>query len=234
MSPIRHHIKRAAEVLRASPLVATRDHQTKHAVMQFAKKAGLVYFGSASLSAGDTRLVGGVTLASVHKDAHYCLGAHDGYDITCVQRLSDVSFPGKKSVQHAWVVMQFDLHSASPLPHVLIGRKDQAQLVYDNFLEIHRDMQPHVFSVPDEHKKEYVNQYVTYSPPAHAHTVDFLLSPEFTSAVVGHFKNMMIEVEGDSLYLFVDHARPSAAFLNKMMHYGLLVARHIDERMGAK
>lgn len=233
MSPLRHHLKKASDFISTSPLIATKDRQTKHAITQFAKKAGLVYFGSITIETNDSRLVRGATLASGYKDAHYCFGVHDGYDIVCVQRQAQSKFPGKKSTLHSWMIMEFDLHSATPLPHILIGRKGQAELLYDNLLATQRDMQPHVFSAPETHNKEYSRQYVTYSPPVHAPMVDFILSPEFTSAIVGHFKHLMIEIEGDSLYLMVDQTKLSVPFLDKMMHYGLQVAKHIDERVGA-
>lgn len=234
MSPLGHQFKKASGFFRASPLIATKDYQTKYAFLQFAKKSGLVYFGSTAASTDGSRLVRGVTLTSKHTDAHYCLGVHDGYDIACVQRSGEMSFPGKKSTKHSWIIMEFDLHSASPLPHILIGRKNEAELLYDNMLTINRDMQEHIFSTPDQHKKEYIKQYATYSPPAYAHMVEFVISPEFSSAIVSHFKNLLIEIEGDNIYLFIDQPKPTAAFLNKMMHYGLMVAKHIDERLGAK
>lgn len=232
MSALKHHLKKASQLLGASTRL-TRDSQAKHVMTQFARKAGLVYFGSITVETNDSRLVRGVTLAPGHRDAHYCFGAHDGYDIVCVQRQSESVFPGKKSTSHTWTIMEFDLHTPTALPHIVIGRKDQAQLIYDNLLATQRDMQPHVFNSPDSHKEAYSKHYITYAPPAHAPMVDFIVSPEFTSAIVGHFKHLMIEIEGDNVYLFVDQAKPNVAFLNKMMHYGLLVAKHIDERVGA-
>lgn len=233
MTPLRHHLKRASEIIGASPLVATKDRQTKHIITQFARRAGLVYFGTITVKENDSRLVRGVTLGSGHRDAHYCFGVHDSYDIVCVQRLSETTFPGKKSVSHEWYIMEFDLHAAVPLPHILVGRKDSNGSLYDNLLATHRDMQPHEFAEPNLHHKDYSKEYVTYAPPAHAPMVEFILSPEFTSAIVGHFKNLLIEIEDDSLYLLVDKPKLSEAFLNKMMHYGLQVAKHIDERVGA-
>lgn len=232
MSQLKHHLKKASDLFGASTRL-TKDKQTKHVMTQFARRAGLVYFGSMGVETNDSRLVRGATLTTDHKDAHYCFGAHDSYDIVCVQRQAQVTFPGKKSTSHTWLVMEFDLHTAVPLPHILIGRKDQAELIYDNMLATQRDMLLHVFSSPDMHHKDYDKHYATYAPPAHAPMVEFIVSPEFTSAIVGHFKHLMIEIEGDSIYLFVDQSKLSVDFLNKMMHYGLLVARHIDERMGA-
>jgi hypothetical protein len=232
MTNISRHVKKASEFI-GSATALTKTRQEKRTIIQFAKKAGLVYFGSISVQSNDSRLVRGVTLSTSYNDSHYCFGAHDGYDIVCVQRLAQVRAPGQPSTKHRWFIMEFDLHTATALPHIVIGRRDQANLLYANMLSVQRDMQPHAFADPDGHHKDFARHFVTFAPPAHAPMVEFIVSPELTSAIVNHFKHLMIEVEGDSVYLLVDNPTITMGFLNKMMHYGIQFAKHIDERVGA-
>lgn len=226
MKSITHHLRNAA-------LSLTGSGQTKRVMMQFARKSGLIYFGAIDSAENGDHLIRGITLTMPGKDSHYSFGSHDSYDIACVQRVGVANFPDRKSTNHSWVVMQFDLHTASPLPHVLIGRRDQAQLLYASLLSIQREMSEHVFAEPDSHHKNFAKQFITLASPAHAGLVEHVVSPEFTSAIVGHFKNLMIEIEDDSLYLFIDDPRPTLQSLDKMLHYGLVCAKHVDERMGA-
>ncbi len=232
MTKLSHHVKKATQFI-GSATAVTRARQEKRIITQFAKKSGLVYFGSISIQSNDSRLVRGVTLSTSYNDSHYCFGVHDGYDIVCVQRLAQVRTPGQPSVKHRWFIMEFDLHTATALPHILIGKRDQASAMYANMLSVQRDMQPHVFADPAGHHKDFERKFVTFAPPAHSAMVEFIVSPELTGAIASHFKQLMIEVEGDSVYLLVDSPALSIAFLNKMMHYGIQFARHIDERVGA-
>lgn len=232
MTKLSHHVRKATQII-GSATAITRARQDKRMITQFAKKAGLVYFGSISIQSNDSRLVRGVTLSTSYNDSHYCFGAHDGYDIVCVQRLAQVRTPGQASAKHRWFIMEFDLHTATALPHILIGRRDQANALYATMLSVQRDMQPHAFAAPDGHHKDFSRHFVTFAPPAHAPMVEFIVSPELTGAIVSHFKNLIIEVEGDSVYLLVDNPPLTVGYLNKMMHYGLQFAKHIDERVGA-
>ena len=232
MASISHHVKKASQLL-GSATAVTKARQEKRTITQFAKKAGLVYFGSISVQSNDSRLVRGVTLSTSYNDAHYCFGVHDGYDIVCVRRLSQVRTPGQPSAKHRWFIMEFDLHTATALPHILIGRREQANAMYANMLSVQRDMQPHAFADPEGHHKDFSRNFVTFAPPAHSSMVEFIVSPDLTSAITSHFKQLMIEVEGDSVYLLVDNPTLSVGFLNKMMHYGIQFAKHIDERVGA-
>ncbi len=226
------HIKKASALIGVTTRL-TKDLQAKRIMVQFTNKTGLLYFGEINTQDNDSRLVRGITLATGYRDTNYCFGAHDSYDIAVVQRLGQVEVPDRQSDSHRWLIMQFDLHTATSLPHILISRRSAAEAMYANFLDVNRDMLEHVFASPDDHHEQFTKQFVTFAPPAHAPTVEHIVSPEFTSAIVGHFKHLMIEIEGDSVYLFVDDPVITTPFLNKMLHYGLQFAKHIDERVGA-
>jgi len=195
--------------------------------MAFAKKRKLVYFAHVDTRENDSQVVRGITLGMSVRDSHHLFGSHDGYDIICVQR------QGEAGTNHLWTVMEFDLHTAVGLPHVMLGKKTEVQPLFESLLGIHRDLQIHEFDDTKNHHRKFTKHFVAYAPPAHAPLVEHIISPELTSSLVDHIHRIVIEIEGDSVYLSVDDPTLSVQYLDKMMHYGIQFAKHIDQRMGA-
>lgn len=227
MGQMAEHLKRASSRLLGVPARATSDRHGKRAFMAFAKKRHLVYFSSIDTTQNDVQVVRGVTLGISSGDKHHVFGGHDGYDMAVVLR------HGEPGTDHEWIVMQFDLHTAVNLPHMIIGKKAEAKILFESLLGIHRDLQMHEFAEPKSHHSKFIKHFVLYAPPAHAPTVEYVISPELTNALVDHVHRIVIEIEEDSVYLTVDRPSLSVQYIDKMMHYGIQFAKHIDEKMGA-
>ena len=227
MKHVIHRVRRASSRLLGIPAKLTSHRHSKQVFTDFAKKRGLLYFDDFNANQDDSHVVRGITLGISSGDAHHVFGSHDGYDIVCVQR------QGERDINHEWIVMAFDLHTAVNLPHILIGKKSEAQPLFESLLGIHRDLQIHEFTQPEVHSKKFIKHFISYTPPAHAQLVEHIISPELTNAVVDHIHNIVIEIEGEVVYLTVDKPSLSVEYLDKMMHYGILFAKHIDEKMGA-
>lgn len=227
MKSLVHHVRRASTLLLGVPSRASNDRLAKRAFMAFAKKRGLVYFANVDTRQNDAQVVRGITLGMSEGDAHHIFGTHDSYDIVAVQRR------GELGSNHVWTVMEFDLHTAVPLPHIILGKKNEAKPLFESLLGIHRDMQVHEFAEPASHHRKFIKHFIMYAPPAHAPLIEHIISPELTNALVDHIHRIVIEIEGDSVYLSVDNPSLSVHYLDKMMHYGILFAKHIDQKMGA-
>jgi hypothetical protein len=227
MAKLTDHLQRASTLLLGTPSKLASDRHAKHVFTTFAKKRKLVYFSEVNTKKDDTHIVRGVTLGISGGDLRHLFGSHDGYDVMCVQR------QGEAGTSHLWTVMEFDLHTAVSLPHVILGKKSEVEPLFHSLLGIHRDLQEHLFIEPKEHHRKFIKHFVTYAPPAHAPLVEHIISPELTNSLVDHIQRIVIEIEGDSIYLSVDNPVLSVGFLDKMMHYGILFAKHIDKKMGA-
>lgn len=226
MKRVVHHLRRTSSLLIGAPSRLSKDIRDKRTFMEFAKKRRLVYFANIDTSANDSQVVRGITLGLSSGDKQHVFGTHDSYDMAVVQRQGETE-------GRYWVVMQFDLHTAVSLPHMIIGKETEARPLFESLLGIHRDLQLHHFAEPGQHHSKFSNHFVTYAPPAHAPLVEYVVSPELTNALVDHIHHIVIEIEGDSVYLIVDNPSLSVQYLDKMMHYGIQFAKHIDEKMGA-
>lgn len=199
----------------------------KHGFMEFAKKRRFIYFDAAvDSSKRDLRAVKGFTLGLSSHDANYMVGSHDDYDIMCVQRQSN------SGAKHVWTVMAFELHTAVYLPHILLGKKSQVEPLYNSLPGMKEGLEVHEFT-KSEHRGAFSVHFIAYAPPAYNSTIEHVISPELTNAVVDHIQHVVIEVIEDTVYLATDHLAVSAVYLDKIMHYGIQFARHIDEKMGA-
>ena len=118
-SRIIHKGKVKFQQLVPAKVVQSRLH--KRAFQQFATKLGLVYFGYVDQRNDEHSLVRGVTVSTKHRDNHYCIGSFDGYDITVVERVDTLHFPGKESKTHNWTILTLDLHHGHDVPHVFMG-----------------------------------------------------------------------------------------------------------------
>lgn len=227
MKRVVHHLRRASSLLIGTPSRLSNEIHDKRIFTAFAKKQHLVYFSSIDTSANDTQVVRGITLGLSSGDKQHMFGSHDGYDMAVVQR------QGETGSGRCWLVMQFDLHTAVNLPHMIIGKETETRPLFESLLGIHRDLQLHLFADPQQHHGKFNKHFVTYASPAHAPLVEHVVSPELTNALVDHIQHIVIEIEGDSIYLIVDRPSLSVQYLDKMMHYGIQFAKHIDEKMGA-
>jgi len=198
--------------------------------MEFAEKVGLVYFGYVDQRNDDHRLVRGLTVSADHRDNHYCIGTYHDYDVTFVERTDTISFPGKASKTHDWLIMAFDLRTTIDLPHVFIGLHSHNDTFYahlftkfSNLAKVHLG----TFSV---YPQEFTQRYTLYAPPSEAISAEILFDAGVAKNIGDHFGNMTIEVANGCVYLYTDGQRPTAALLEKMLQYGVWLATTIDRQ----
>lgn len=217
-------IKRAIRHMTPQHVVRTR--LTRRVVEQFAEKAGLVYFGYVD-QRDDHRLVRGHTVSATHIDSHYCIGTVRGYDVVLLQRNDVLVTKGQKEQRCHWLILTFDLHSPVDVPHLYVAHKGRAGILET----IPMRLQTLNIGVLSAYPAQFTGNYTVYGQPAHAVEIEQVLSPEIASVIATHFHGASIEIEDNTVYLYIESPHPREALLEKMLSNGLWLAEQIDTRL---
>ena len=196
-------------------------------IRQFARTFHLLYFASADDSLAKTDTARGSVSAQGQRDRHICIGEHDGYEIVLLDREATIIGSSELTTRHHWLILQIDLHHHSALPFIFIGTKQQSKAFYARLFTAEREarlLDPEYFIAT----KQFARHYTLISSPAEHTTIARLLAQPITDAMAHHHYPFAIEIHDDRLLVITDADRPTAALLTKMLHYGLWLARHID------
>lgn len=222
--------KRIARLKRAirhmSPRHIIKSRLTKGVVQRFADKAGLVYFGHVDQRDDDHRLVRGHTVSASHVDTNYCVGSLRGYDVTLVSRNDVVLGKNLKTEQRChWLIMTADLKTSKDVPHFYIGHVSRRAAYASSY----EQLVPLLLRTALSYPKQFLDTYAVYGRPTHALEIERLIPPEIASVIVSHFKDTSIEIEDNSVYLYIESQHPTTAQLEKIVANGLWLAKSIDE-----
>lgn len=226
---IKDKTKRILNQLVPASVIQAQLH--RRVITQFAEKVGLVYFGYVDQRSDEHRLVRGLTLSANHRDNHYCIGTFDGYDITFVERRDTIRFPGKSTKTHNWLIMTFDLHATIDLPHVFLGLHSHSATFYAHLFTKFS----HLTKIPLEqygsYSKAFLHKYAIYTSPDQMQNMSSLFNPELAKPIGDHFGSMTFEIADGCLYMYVEDQRTTQALLEKMLKYGIWLAKSIDARL---
>jgi hypothetical protein len=213
------------------PAYVMQSQIHKRVFMQFAEKVGFVYFGYVDQRSDDHRLIRGLTVSATHRDNHYCIGSYEGYDITLVERIDTITFPRKPTKQHKWIIMTFDLHTSVDIPHIFLGFHTHSETFYAQLLTKFSHLaKVHLGSIT-LYDKAFTDRYVMYTQPAQVVAAEQLFDAQMARTIADHFGSFTLEITEGTLYLYAEHQRPSTALLEKMLQYGLWLAKTIDYKM---
>jgi hypothetical protein len=210
-------------------VVQSRLH--KRTFMQFAEKAGLVYFGYVDQRSDEHRLIRGLTVSANHRDNHYCIGDFGGYDVMLVERTDTIRFPGKPTRTHNWIIMTFDLHASSDVPHVFLGLHTHSETFYAHLFTKFSHLSRVPLGTFGAYDPAFVNRYAIYTEPAQSLAAERLFDQVITKTIADHFGSLTIEITEGCLYLYAEHQRPTVALLEKMIKYGVWLAQSIDAKL---
>jgi len=223
--------QRSRQLLKAFvPAQVLQSRLHKRVYMQFAEKVGFVYFGYVDQRNDEHRLVRGLTVSSAHRDNHYCIGSFKGYDIAFVERTDTLHFPGKESKHHDWLIMTFDLHTPFDVPHIFVGLQTHSEVFYAHLFTKFSQLARAPLGVTGVYDTHFMSQYALYVEPSRAIEAEHLFNRDITHVIAERFGGMTLEIVDGTLYLYAEHQRPTMAFLEKMMSYGIWLAQAIDER----
>jgi hypothetical protein len=212
-----------------SKVVQSRLH--KRVMMNFAERAGLVYFGYVDQRDDEHRLVRGLTISPHHRDNHYCIGTFQGYDVVLVERTDTIKFPGKSAKMHDWIIMEFDLHTKWDIPHIFLGLHSHSDTFYAQLFTKFSKLARMPQSTLGVYSQAFASRYAVYTEPERAIEVEELFDKKITETIGQHFGSLTVEVSEGCLYLYAEHQRPSQALLDKMIKYGTWLAESIDMKM---
>lgn len=215
-------------VKRLVPAKVIQSRLHKRVFMQFADKTGLVYFGYVDQRNDEHSLVRGLTVSAHHRDNHYCIGSFDDYDITLVERSDTIRFPGKPARTHEWVIMSFDLHQSVDLPHVFLGLHTHDEAFYAQLFTKFTHFTRLPLASLGGYDPGFLARYALYANPAQIVSAERLFNQAMTKIIGEQFGGLTIEISEGCLYLYSENHRPSLALLEKMIKYGVWLAKTID------
>lgn len=220
--------KEAIQRLVPSKVIQSRVYQ--RTFQRFADKVGLVYFGYVDQRNDEHSLIRGMTVSTKHRDNHYCIGSFEGYDITLVERVDTIHFPGKPSKLHNWVIMTFDLHRSVDLPHVVLGSHSHNETFYAQFFTKYVHFTKINLEQTGAYSRDFMNKYTLYAKADHALSAERLFHPTLARSIADQFGSLSIEIHEETVYLYAEHHHPSTALLDSMLTRGMWLARTIDQQ----
>lgn len=200
----------------------------KRTIAKFAEKNGLLYFSSLTAGPIPIDVVRGATSSPDQKDSNICIGTHDGYGFVFLERRASVSFDSHPTTSHVWHIMEFDLHSHTNLPFIFIGTRQQSRAFYARLFNTRRtirQLEPTYYA----NSQTFSSHYAVFASPAEQILLAQVLSQPIVSTMEKHKLPFAIEIQDDSLFVITEATQVSQATLTQMMHYGLWLAKHLDE-----
>lgn len=225
-------VKKASQHLKAfvpAKVIQARLH--KRVFMQFAERLGLVYFGYVDQRSDDHRLIRGLTVSATHRDDHYCIGSFQGYDVTLVERVDTIRFPGKPAKNHDWIIMTFDLHTSVDIPHIFVGLHTHSETFYAHLFTKFSTLAKVPLGTFGAYDAAFVNKYAVYTAPAQSIAAEQLFDQTIARTMAERFGSLTVEVADGCLYLYAEHQRPSIALLDRMAKCGTWLAQAIDQHV---
>lgn len=223
-------IRTKRAVRHMSPRHIIRTRLSARILRNYADKVGLVYFGSVNQTDDEHRLVRGHTVSATHLDDHYSVGTIHGYDVAVVLR-NDVVQLSKGGEQRChWLIVTFDLHTKYDLPHIYIGHRSK-QAVYQASCS---RLMPLSVGTLVHYPANFTANYSVYGVPAHATTIERLITPQIATIIMSHFADASIEIEDNTVYLYVESRYPNETILEKMVSNGLWLANNIDAMLAPR
>lgn len=220
-----HHRVRAAYDKAGLSEAAMR----KRTIEKFAQKFGLLYFRSVNAASSQVSVIRGSTASIDQQDGNICIGSHDGYDMVFVERTATTSFGEYPSTRHRWHIMEFDLHSHNNLPFIFIGTRQQSRTYYAKLFGTHREVGHITREMHPNITKNFDAHYTVVASPAEHIVLTQLLTEPITASMAKNQLPFAIEIHGDSLFVITEASQVSQQSLTKMLHYGIWLARHIDD-----
>jgi hypothetical protein len=224
-----HIKKRAARAYHrvgGSDVVKRRDGAT-----EFAKKHNLIYFHTISADADEAPVIRGSTMTHGQVDSNFCIGTHAGYDMALVERAVEINFVGFEPSLHRFYVLEIDLKQAHDLPFIFVGTKQLTKAFYAKVLLSHRNITYLQLDSTSAMGAAFHGHYALISSPSQMPLLNSLFTADVIDSMGAHKHPISIEVEDDSLIVFTDAEKPSQQLMDELLHYGLWLAKLVDERL---
>lgn len=207
-----------------SPRHMIKSHISGRTMRNYAEKVGLVYFGNIGRNEEDQRLIRGHTVSPTHIDNHYCVGTVRGYDVAMVVRNDVVPIGAGQTERCHWLIVTFDLLTKYELPHIYIGHRSRQNV----YVAAHRQLMELPLGAYNQYPSKFLNNYSIYGAPAHHTIIERLINPQIAEIIQSHFSAASVEIEDNTVYLYIESRYPTEAIIEKMVSNGLWFAANID------
>lgn len=209
------------------PLSIGRELAVKKVIKQFARKFGLVYFGSVNQREDEHELIRGITVSSSHVDTHFCVGDYEGHDISLVDRRNTLLFPEQLPQRYHWLIMQVDLHRDG-LPHVFIDGNHHTEEFYTTLFMKFANMN-NANMIFSSTNPLFEKTFKIFTPADKFDETEAMLSGERAAMLAHHFKQFDYEIDGDRLLIYAEDPIVSSHTLHEMLRVGQWLASELDD-----
>ena len=202
----------------------------KHLILKFAKKSGLVYFGTVNQNSDDHRIVRGFTVSSSHQDNHYSVGTVGRYDMTLVDRNDAVWKPDGSIAIFNWLIMAFDLHTKQEIPHFFISSHNHDSAPYNSLFTTFHTLKEVKFGTFEEYSPEFTSRFSIFAQPSMSIEIERLFPADVSRVLGAHFWPFFAEQNENVLYIYADNAQIAPSLLDTILEDGLWLAGHLDHQ----
>lgn len=201
--------------------------KTKKIYKDACERYGLVYFGLVNQQDDEHEMVRGVTLSPTHRDAHYCVGSINGFDVIICERTDIVHFPGKPSTEYRWNILQIDLRGVS-LAHTLLDANHHDETFYAQLFTKFIRLTKADKSIFSEHNSSFTKKYTLYTPPDALDALPFLFSKDTTDIIGTHFAQFDYECFQDRLIVYAPDRKATKQLIDHMVKAGVWLANELE------
>jgi hypothetical protein len=196
---------------------------------RFARKAGLVYFGSVDQHVDEHEIIRGLTVSTTHRDDHYAVGTFDGYDISLVDRFDVIMDPRNQDTEHSWVILQISLERPQGFPHLFFSPVGHGEDAYSKFYKANNQLKPVNDLFRGAHSPEFHSRYQLHMSASLALETEKVLTPEVTQTIAARLWPHAIEVFDGKLYVYTTGVRITDTLLSSCLESALWLARKLDQ-----
>jgi len=197
-------------------------------ISSFAKKIGLVYFGSVNQHLDEHKIIRGLTVSSTHMDSSYCVGTFEGYSLSVVDRKDYSVEPDGTEILNNWIIFAFELHNETAVPHFFIGTNNHDIRPFHSLFSTFPNMKEIDLSEFVDYGDDFTTRFSIFARPAKTIEVLDIISADIAKVVAAHFWPLSVEQHDNVLYIYSTFEKVNSALLDKMLKNGHWLAVQID------
>jgi hypothetical protein len=210
-----------------------RRHSTKarsrgRILRAFARKAGLVYFGTVDQHIDEHEVIRGLTVSTSHQDDHYAVGSFDGYDVSLVDRFDIVVDSKGSTVEHSWVILQLTLERVD-LPHIFLKPVNHGSGAYDKFFTAFTHLKPVNSLFQGAHSDEFHGRYELFASSSSALEIENTFTPLATKTIATRLWPHAVEIFDGKLYVYTTQVHLTSTLLETCLESALWLAKTLDQ-----
>ncbi|NCU37559.1 hypothetical protein EOL96_00640 [Candidatus Saccharibacteria bacterium] len=215
-----------------TPRHIVKSRITSQVVRNFAEKVGMVYFGYVNQKSDDHRMVRGHTVSATHTDNHYCMGTLRGYDAIIVSRNDVIRARNKTKTEKRchWLICVVDLHTKTEVPHLYVGHSSRDEAFHASY----EQLRPIDLGIHAAYPPHFLNDYTVYGIATDGIEIEQTITPQVADVISHHFTRASIEIEDNTIYVYIESQFPDEQVLEKTLSNALWLADTIDNSFTSK